>query len=243
MICKWLLISGHLLDEPSKANETSKKESKHYIDFNLTIKDVIAQIKNGFPKSYRDCQESDFLTRSRSFVDSLVVMPDKLEQILHTIPDKCRYCDHPLHDWSHKGAKSYFLSVGHLKEIKIRVKVCEECRRAFYPEFYENGLLFLHNKFLITIETILDFINVLQTGGSFIEAIKKKISLLGQLEGLDKEVLDKDISNNALKLEKAAIAVMSLIVRDSDWDDVVCYICGKCPKIVCTDGNTKVILQ
>ena len=218
--------------------EPSKKESKHYIDFSLTIKDVIAQIKNGFPQSYKDCQESDFVTRSRTFVDSLVVMPEKLEQILQTIPSKCRYCDHPLHDWSHKEAKSYFLSVGHLKEIKIRVKVCSECRRAFYPEFYENGLIFLHNKFLVTIESILDMINVLQTGGSLIEAIRKKVSLLGQLEGLKKEGLETH--NNALKLEKSAIAVMSLLVRGSDWDDVVCYICGVCPKIVCTDGNTKV---
>ena len=130
--------------------------------------------------------------------------------------------------------------MGHLKEIKIRVKVCSKCRRAFYPEFYENGIIFLHNKFMVTIETILDLNQVLQTGGSFVEAIKKKLRLLGQLEGLSKEALETDLNSCALKLEKIVIAVMSLMVKGSDLDDVLCYICGNCPKIVCTDGNTKV---
>jgi hypothetical protein len=136
--------------------------------------------------------------------------------------------------------KSYFLSMGHLREITINLKVCGKCRRAYYPEFCQNGLLFVHNKFLITLEAILDLNHLLQTGGSFIEAVKKKFLLLGQLEGLEKEAVERDLTNNALKLEKTVIAVMSLIVAGSDLDDVICYVCGSCPKIVCTDGNTKV---
>ena len=85
--------------------------------------------------------------------------------------------------------------MGHLKEIVIKVKVCAKCRRAVYPEFYQNGLLFIHNKFLITLESILDLSHVLQTGGSFISAVKKKFLLLGQLEGLDKEDIEKDLTN------------------------------------------------
>lgn len=132
------------------------------------------------------------------------------------------------------------MTMGHLKEITIELKVCPKCRRAFYPEFYQNGVLFIHNKFMLTIETILDLNNALQTGGGFIEAVKKKMLLLGKLEGLTQTALEKDLTNNVLKLEKIVIAVMSLMVTGSDLDDVVCFTCGNCPKIVSTDGNTKV---
>ena len=132
------------------------------------------------------------------------------------------------------------MSMGHLREIKIKVKVCSKCRRAVYPDFYENGIIFLHNKLMISIETILDLNQVLQTGGSLVEAIKKKISLLGQLEGIPKTTLNPDLNSLAQKLDKIVIAVMSIIVKGSDLDSVLCLICGNCPKIVCTDGNTKV---
>ena len=95
-------------------------------------------------------------------------------------------------------------------------------------------------KFMVSLEVILDLCHVMQIGGSFIEAIKKKILLLGQCEGLDRLTTERDLTNNCVKLEKTVIAVMSLIVTGSDLDDVVCYICGNCPKIVSTDGNTKV---
>lgn len=116
--------------------ETSNKETKHLIDFALTIKDVMQRVKGGFPHSLKDCQESDYMSRSRSFVSSLVVIPEKLEQILKTVPSQCDYCNLPLIDWIHKGAKSYFLSVGHLREINIVVKICSKCKRAYYPDFY-----------------------------------------------------------------------------------------------------------
>ena len=142
--------------------------------------------------------------------------------------------------WRLQNPKSYFMSMGHLREIKIKVKVCSKCRRAVYPDFYENGIIFLHNKLMISIETILDLNQLLQTGGSFVEAIKKKIALLGQLEGIPKTTLTTDLNSIALKLDKIVIAVMSIIVKGSDLDSVLCFICGNCPKIVCTDGNTKV---
>ena len=55
------------------------------------------------------------------------------------------------------------------------------------------------------------------------------------------EIFKRDLNNSALKLEKTVIAVMSLILKGSDMDEVICFICGIAPKIVCTDGNTKVI--
>ena len=95
---------------------------------------------------------------------------------------------------------------------------------------------------MISIETILDLNQVMQSGGGFVEAIKKKISLLGQLEGIPQDALETDVNSIALKLEKIVIAVMSIMLKGSDFDSICCYICGNCPKICCTDGNTKVHL-
>ena len=120
------------------------------------------------------------------------------------------------------------------------MKICLRCKRAYYPDYYQNGILFIHNKFMVSLEVILEFLHVLQLGGSFIEAIKKKFLLLGQLEGLDRESTERDLTSNSIKLEKTVLAVMSILVNGSDMDNVVCYLCGNCPKIVNTDGNTKV---
>ena len=220
--------------------ETMKKASEHYINFNLTVKEVIDEIRTKFPPTMKDCQDGQFVRNSRTFVNSLVNNPEKLEQVLGTVLSHCKHCNQELKDWKHKTPKSYFLSMGHIKQIKICVKVCPNCRRAYYPPFYENGILFVHNKFMLSIEAILDFSQVLQTGGGFIETIKKKILLLGQVEGLDCETLETNLNNTALSLEKIVIATMSVILKGSDLDEVMCYICGNCPKIVCTDGNAKV---
>ena len=220
--------------------EITKREPDHYIDFDLTIKDVICKIEAGFPKNYKECEESDFILNSRKFVNTLLHSPDKLETLLSTLPSVCSYCSLPLEDWKHKNPKSYFITMGHLKQISIKLKVCPTCRRAFYPDFYCHGIIFVHNKIMVAIETILDYNHIMQTGGGFIEAIKKKIGLLGQLEGIPNDVLKPDAVHLALKMDKMVIAVLSIIVKGSDFDDVLCYICGNCPKIVCTDGNTKV---
>ena len=227
---------------PEDGETDAKNETTHYINFELTVKDVIRRIENSFPKTYKECEEGDFLSTSRTFVNSLVNFPDKLSTILNTLPHECSYCSHPLSDWKHKHPKSFFLTMGHLKQININIKVCSKCRRAFYPDFYQNGILFIHNKIMVSIETILDQNQIMQTGGGFIEAIKKKIMLLGQLEGIPIEDIESDAVHLAIKMEKIVIGVLSILVKGSDMDDVLCYICGNCPKIVCTDGNAKVIL-
>ena len=93
---------------------------------------------------------------------------------------------------------------------------------------------------MVSIETILDHNLLMQIGGGFIEAMKNKIMLLGKLEGIPTEELESDTVHLALKLEKISIGVLSSMVKGSDLDNVLCFICGNCPKIVCTDGNTKV---
>ena len=68
---------------------------------------MICKIEKGFPATYRECQESHFVAKSRTFVNSLVFHPEKLEALLETVPSQCSYCDHPLDDWKHKGAIQY----------------------------------------------------------------------------------------------------------------------------------------
>ena len=206
----------------------------------MTIKDVLNRIEKAFPKTYKELEEGNFLSKSRTFVNSLVHQPDKLKALLNNLPSECSYCSHPLDDWRHKHPKSYFMTMGHLKQIDIKLKVCSKCRCAFYPDFYGNGIIFIHNKIMVSIETILDLNHVMQIGGGFIEAVKNKIMLLGKLDGIPEEELKSDAVHLALKMEKISIGVLSSIVKGSDLDNVLCFICGNCPKIVCTDGNTKV---
>ena len=101
--------------------------------------------------------------------------------------------------------------MGHIKEVKINVKICPRCRRAFYPDFYSNGIIFVHNKFMLTIEVILDILNSLKNNGSLIQTIKDKLLLLGQLEGILEETIQADLTNSSVKLEKVVIAVSNLL--------------------------------
>ena len=119
-----------------------------------------------------------------------------------------------------------------MKSIQIPVKRCPSCSCAHYPNLYEHGLISLHNKLMVSIDFILDLINVLKTGGAMIETIQHRIRLLGVASGLGVEEVEKDISNICIKLEKSAIAVASILIGVNDLDDVLCYICGNCPKIV-----------
>ena len=106
-----------------------------------------------------------------------------------------------------------------------------------YPDFLQNGLLFLHNKFVLTIEALLDMLNTLKTSGSLIHFIQERLRLLFKLEGMNMD--DVETSNISKNLEKFVIGVASLLVSESDLNSVSCLLCGNCPPIVSTDGNTK----
>ena len=70
-----------------------------------------------------------------------------------------------------------------------------------------------------------------------IEVIKDKIQLLCHREGLA-EIQD---NNLASMIKRAAIAVNALLITGDDLDNVICLFCGMAPKIVLTDGNSKVM--
>ena len=131
-----------------------------------------------------------------------------------------------------------FLSLGHLVEIKIPVQFCRKCRRIFYPELFKYGVFPIHNRFLLTLDFLLDVKNTLVQGSSAIEAIKQKICLLSMCEGLSGQ-LETNLSNRCKNIETACVAVLALLITPADMDRVTCLICGVCPKIVNSDGNAK----
>ena len=77
---------------------------------------------------------------------------------------------------------------------------------------------------------------MLVSGISMIECIKAKLKLLSMREGLSSGVAN---TNNASMIERASVAINSLLITGDDLDQVVCLICGFCPKILCSDGNSK----
>ena len=103
---------------------------------------------------------------------------------------------------------------------------------------YEKGIFPLHHRFLVTAEFLLEFYNTLSLNSSTIEAIKKKLYLLGLCEGIS-HALDKNIVNMCSDLEGLCTAAVALLITPKDLDHVICMICGICPKIVNTDGNAK----
>ena len=119
-----------------------------------------------------------------------------------------------------------------MKKVQIPVKWCPKCHRAFYPNLYEKGLISLHNKFLISADFLLDLVNTLKTGGALIETIQQRIRLLGATSDIDIEEVETDLSSMSIKLEKSTIALACVLIRVSDLDQVLCYLCGAAPKIV-----------
>lgn len=204
-------ISVRFLPNPQVTESKSTKEVHHNLDYHLTVQTFMAKIREKFPPSFKCLREGEFVKNSRSFVDSLLASNEKLQQVLETLPSSCEFCGTPLVNWIFKNPKSYLITLGHIKEIKVKVKTCKTCKRAFYPDYYQNGILFVHNKFMLGIETIMDILNNLKQNGSLIESIKDKLLLLGQLEGLDPDVIKTDLTNNSVRLEKLVIAVSNLI--------------------------------
>ena len=113
-VCRHLLLA-HLVESP--ADQAQHAPTQHLIDHELTVKHVIKEIMTNFPSSMEECRESNFVPDSRTFVNTLTMMPDKLNQVLKMIPSVCTYCLETLEDWKHKPPKSYFLSMGHLKGL------------------------------------------------------------------------------------------------------------------------------
>ena len=47
-------------------------------------------------------------------------------------------------------------------------------------------------------------------------------------------------NNIASMVERVAIAINAVLITGNDLDNVICLFCGMAPKILLTDGNSKV---
>ena len=77
---------------------------------------------------------------------------------------------------------------------------------------------------------------LIDSGVSMIQLIKEKIRLLCKKKGIF-EVQD---NNMASAIARVVIAVNALLITGKDLDNVVCLTCGYAPKMVLSDGNSKV---
>ena len=99
----------------------------------------------------------------------------------------------------------------------------------FYLELF--GLFPIHNSFLIVADFLIDFYNNLVSGSSSTDFVKQKLELLCECEGLS-DTITKNIDNHTKNISRACIAVLALLITPEDLDQVVCFLCGACPKIV-----------
>ena len=201
------------------------------IDRDLTVEFVADKIVEHFPTL--SSGKSDFLQKNRRYVELLSSSEIINNEMVRMMPTTCPKCVRPsLLSWPFKAKTAYFLSMGQLKKINIPVRTCPTCRRAFYPQMYEHGLFTIHNKAMISVDFLLDFDNMMDSGSGLIESIKNRIMLMGQREGISVEDLKTNITNVSKDTEKMCCAVLSLLVTGVDMDAVVCLICGVCPKII-----------
>ena len=202
------------------------------LDRDLTIDFVMEQIAEHFPTLNSD--RSEFLIKNRKQVEQLSSKDIIDNELVRMMPKICLKCQSStLIDWPYKANKTaYFLSMGHLKEIKIPVRTCTVCRRAYYPQMYDRGLFNIHNKALISVDFLLDFDNMLDSGTGLIDSIKKRILLMGEREGIPSSSLKTNLSNICKDMENMCCAVLALLVTNTDMDAVTCLICGCCPKII-----------
>ena len=229
--------------QASSSNTDGKKKVKNpKINRELTVKVVIENIVNCFP-TMSNLEVSGFLMKSRKYIEKQISNNNLQLKINESSRTVCTFCpDSTLEIWGFKAKQSYLLSLGHIARIDIPVKLCRKCKRIFYPELYSKGVFPLHNRFLITIDFLMDFKNLLVMGTSTIEAIKQRIRLLSFCEGFT-EHFEVNLINHCKDIEMACVGITALLITPSDMDSVMCLICGNCPKIVNSDGNAKVSIQ
>ena len=120
-------------DQTSSQCSSAKKPPTPKLNRDLTVDFVISKIIENFPTMTK-VESSKFVTKSRSYVEKLVLDKDINRKILEKCPSVCAVCPNGvLEDWQFKASKAFLISVGHLLQIEIPVKFCRSCKRVYYP--------------------------------------------------------------------------------------------------------------
>ena len=119
-------------DKVSVKKVNKEKISVPKINRELSINEVVSQIKDHFPSM--TSIRSDFLSQSRTFTEKLFRSPNKNQVIKDHTAKYCKFCTETLLlDWPFQAKKAFLFSMGHMATIEVPLKVCPKCRRAFYP--------------------------------------------------------------------------------------------------------------
>ena len=123
----------HAITDPNLTNLPKTKEFVPKIKRDLSIDFVIELIQKNFPNMV-SFQSNESLRSSRQFVDRILHNPARNEVIRQHTPTLCYFCDETiLLDWPFKTKHSFLLSMGHIAQVEIPLKVCPTCKRVFYP--------------------------------------------------------------------------------------------------------------
>ena len=94
----------------------------------------------------------------------------------------------------------------------------------------------MYLQFLLSFDYLVDLSDSLISGISIIECIKARLKLMAMREGLSESISN---NNSASMVERVTIAVSAVLITEDDLNEAICLVCGSCPKIVSSDGNSK----
>ena len=132
-ICLHTILCHSVEESSPKSSAVKTKVPK--IDRDLSVSFVMNRIREQFP-GMGSVQLDEFLKKSRKYLEKLVKNPSKSEIIAEMTPKECKFCQTPLLDWPFKAKQAFLLSMGHISEIEIVIRVCPKCKRVFYPGKY-----------------------------------------------------------------------------------------------------------
>ena len=187
--------------------------------------------------SLTEPEQAEFMLKSKNF-ETKISNTNLSESLNEYLPTKCDNCGNSnLKDWKHKTKSSFLFSCGELKLVEIPVRMCTDCKVLSYPDVTQYGFIPLHNKVLISYSYILEIGDSLFIGGSLTSYITKKMINLAKCEGLSD--IETNVNNISSLIERSAVAITALLIRENDLNRVMCWLCGRAPKSANTDGNTK----
>ena len=125
----------HLVKDLSSDESSEPRVRVPKLNRDLSITFVVKQIQEQFP-SFSSARSDDFLAKSRKYAEKLFCNPLRNGIIDKKIPQFCQFCKDKLLDWPFKPKKAFLLSMGHMKQIEIKLKICPSCKRVFYPGKY-----------------------------------------------------------------------------------------------------------